>query len=201
MPNSMTWHHERVLLHFFYLTKVWFNVPTYLVTNLCGSKNRPYVIWRCHGCWQSVCSLALHAHPLTLHTVDCNKDLVEGESENNLEVMQKCEEKRNWGEIQQRENKGEQNITQFAVVRDSGCQSNWGGNPHSCCPANVAFKSYEGIVHTVQGFILEGTFQIHFVVFDVGLCEFLQILEFSVNAWYRWLFLSSKETPVFWLLT
>lgn len=28
-------------------------------------------------------------------------------------------------------------MKQFVIVRDSGCQDNRGGNPHSCCPANV----------------------------------------------------------------
>lgn len=79
-----------------------------------------------------------------------------------LVAVQKMWKVEKWGKIQQRENKEERNVSQCVIVRDSGCQGNRGGNPHSCCPANVTFKSYEEIVDTAQGFILESTFQVCF---------------------------------------
>lgn len=73
------------------------------------------------------------------------------------------------------------NVNQFVIVRDSGCQGNRGGNPHSCCPANVAFKSYEEIVDTVQGFTLESTVRVCFHAVHLACLIFYNFR----NSWCR----------------
>lgn len=54
-----------------------------------------------------------------------------------------------WSEVRSSRGKTRKNVKQCVFVRDSGRHGNRGGNPHSCCPANVTVESCEGNVDGV----------------------------------------------------